>query len=97
MSLGRGQSFQQRGRELFAGSPELKGDELAASLIDLPQPPVLLMSDGVLAVETRQHDPGDIRVTVVMSVEGHRRGGYLGSRQTLMIRARVRSPSRGQL
>jgi CRISPR/Cas system-associated exonuclease Cas4 (RecB family) len=33
------------------------------------------MADGVLAVEARQHDPGDVGVSIVVTVEGHHAEG----------------------
>jgi len=70
-----GKRIEQRCGQLPGGVPELECDELAGALVCLAYSPRLLMADGVLAVEARQHDPGDVGVSIVVTVEGHHAEG----------------------
>ena len=71
VGTGRGKRIEQRCGQLPGGIPELECDELAGALVCLAYSPRLLMADGVLAVEARQNDPGDVGVSIVVTVEGH--------------------------
>ncbi len=71
VGAGRGKRIEQRCGQLPGGVPELECDELAGALVCLAYSPRLLMPDGMLAVEARQNDPGDVGISIVVTVEGH--------------------------